>query len=93
MDPKLKELIEKETGIVIDGKLTSNEIKAIYDYLKPVVDLLFPGLVDWEDKVIDMLEKIVLTRKGIRKTTGMAICHGVRVVLKCPDDDDNTTQF
>jgi hypothetical protein len=92
MDPKLKELIEKETGINIDGKVTTEEIAAVYAYLKPIVEMVFPKLPEYEDEIIDRIEARVMTRSGLRKKAGLAVCSALRTVLKCPDDDDNITQ-
>jgi hypothetical protein len=92
MDPALKALIEAKTGIVIDGKLTTDEILAIYKFLKPTIDLLFPDLIDTEDAIIDKLEARIMTRTGFRKTLGLAFCKGVRQAINCPDDDDNVVQ-
>lgn len=92
MDPKLKELIEKETGIVIDGKLTTDEIVAVYAYLKPIVEMVFPKLPEYEDEIIDRIEARAMTRSGLRKKAALAVCSALRTVLKCPDDDDNTVQ-
>lgn len=92
MDPKLKELIEKETGIDIDGKVTTEELKAVYAYLKPIVEMVFPKLPEYEDELIDRVEARAMLRTGFRKRAALAACAMVRSFLKCPDDDDNTIQ-
>jgi hypothetical protein len=92
MDQKLKELIEKETGVKIDGKVTTEELKAVYDYLKPVVEMVFPKLPEYEDELIDKVEARAMLRSGFRKKAALTACAMVRSFLKCPDDDDNITQ-
>lgn len=92
MNEELKKLIEAETGVKIDGKLSLDDITKVYAYLKPFIDMILPQLNDFEDQVIDLAEGVAMKRSGIRKQFGLAACKALRTALKCPDDDDNVTQ-
>jgi hypothetical protein len=93
MNQNLKDIIESEIGIKIDGQLTLEEAKAIYAFIKPVLDMVFPHLDDQIDEKIDWLEQLAQSRPRARKAIIMAICGSARIAFKCPDDDDNKTQF
>lgn len=92
MNEQLKDLIEKETGVKIDGKVTTDEIVLVYNLVKPVVEKFFPELPDYEDALIDKIEERAMKRTGLRKKVALAVCGALRTALKCPDDDDNITQ-
>jgi hypothetical protein len=93
VNPILKEFIEKETGIKLDGEISTDDLIKVYEFLYPIIKEIVPNLDSKIDDAIDIVEGFGTKRKTrIARTSVLVFCSGVRTILKCPDDDDNVTQ-
>ena len=92
LDPVMKSAIESKLGITLDGEITIEEAKKVYDLVHEIVKQVYPSLDDKIDDGIDIVEAYAQKRKAIPKHAIMTLCKAIRGIAGVPDDDDNVTQ-
>lgn len=92
LDPVMKSAIESKLGITLDGEITIEEAKKVYDLVHEIAKQVYPSLDDKIDDGIDIVEAYAQKRKAIPKHAIMTLCKGIRTIAGVPDDDDNVTQ-
>lgn len=92
LDPAIKAAIEAKLGITLDGEVSIEDAKKVYDLLHGIVKQLYPSIDDKIDDGIDIVEAYAMKRKPIPKHAILTLCKGIRTIAGVPDDDDNVTQ-
>ena len=92
LDPVMKSAIESKLGITLDGEVSIEDAKKVYELLHGIVKQLYPSIDDKIDDGIDIVEAYAQKRKAIPKHAIMTLCKGIRTIAGVSDDDDNITQ-
>lgn len=92
IDPVMKTAIESKLGITLDGEVSIEDAKKVYDLVHGIVKQIYPSLDDKIDDGIDIVEAYAMKRKAIPKHAILTLCKGIRTIAGVPDDDDNTVQ-
>lgn len=92
LDPVMKAAIESKLGITLDGEVSVEDVKKVYDLLHGIVKQIYPSLDDKIDDGIDIVEAYAVKRKAVPKHAILTLCKGIRTIAGVPDDDDNVTQ-
>lgn len=92
LDPVMKAAIEAKLGINLDGEVSIDDIKKVYDLLHEIVKQVYPSIDDKIDDGIDIVEAYAMKRKAVPKHTILTLCKAIRGIAGVPDDDDNVTQ-
>lgn len=92
IDPVMKAAIESKLGITLDGEVSIEDAKKVYDLVHGIVKQIYPSLDDKIDDGIDIVEAYAVKRKAVPKHAILTLCKGIRTIAGVPDDDDNVTQ-
>lgn len=92
LSTEMKSAIETAVGVKLDGKLTIEDAKKVYDFLHAVAKQIRPDIDDDIDEGIDRVEAYAMKRKPLAKSALLALTKAVRGIAGVPDDDDNTVQ-